>query len=175
MSRVRILKNGSHAGEAVLYWMIRDKRVSDNFALLTAQNIAIKHKVPLLVCFQYTGNFPKANIRQYDFLFKGLEEGYKPDATVNTSHGSYTVATLVAHIEDSLTNITGGSITGITDITVADGGTGLSTVAKGSILAANSANVLSAVDGGGSTDKFLLYTAASDTVSWTNTVDGGIY
>jgi deoxyribodipyrimidine photo-lyase len=54
--------------------MIRDKRVSDNFALLTAQNIAIKHKVPLLVCFQYTGNFPKANIRQYDFLFKGLEE-----------------------------------------------------------------------------------------------------
>ena len=74
MSRVRILKNGSHAGEAVLYWMIRDKRVSDNFALLTAQNIAIKHKVPLLVCFQYTGNFPKANIRQYDFLFKGLEE-----------------------------------------------------------------------------------------------------
>jgi hypothetical protein len=93
------------------------------------------------------------------------------------STGDLTVATatLIANLESSSVAITGGSITGITDITVADGGTGLSAVAKGSILAANSANVLSAVDGGGSTDKFLLYTAASDTVSWTNTVDGGTY
>jgi hypothetical protein len=93
------------------------------------------------------------------------------------STGDLTVATatLIANLESSSVAITGGSITGITDITVADGGTGLSAVAKGSILAANTANVLSAVDGGGSTDKFLLYTAASDTVSWTNTVDGGTY
>ena len=41
--------------------------------------------------------------------------------------------------------ITGGSITGITDLAVADGGTGLSAIALGSILAANSANTLSAV------------------------------
>jgi hypothetical protein len=124
---------------------------------------------------EYAGFFRDASDSGKWKLFKGLEEGYKPDATVNTSHGSYAVATLVAHLEDSAVAITGGSITGITDITVADGGTGLSAVAKGSILAANTANVLSAVDGGGSTDKFLLYTAASDTVSWTNTVDGGTY
>ena len=93
------------------------------------------------------------------------------------STGDLTVATatLIANLESSSVAITGGSITGITDITVADGGTGLSAVAKGSVLAANTANVLSAIDGGGSTDKFLLYTAASDTISWTNTVDGGIY
>ena len=85
------------------------------------------------------------------------------------------MATLVAHLEDSSVAITGGSITGITDLAVADGGTGLSAVAKGSILAANTANVLTAVDGGGSTDKVLLYTASSDTISWTNTLDGGTY
>ncbi len=56
-----------------------------------------------------------------------------------------------------------------------EGGTGLTSIAKGSILAANSANTLSAVDGGGSTDKMLLYTASSDTISWTTDIDGGTY
>ena len=79
------------------------------------------------------------------------------------------------NLESSAVDITGGTITGITDLAVADGGTGLSAIAKGSILAANSANVLSAVDGGGSTDKILLYTASSDTVGWSNTIDGGTY
>ena len=121
---------------------------------------------------EYTGFFRDAGDQKWK-LFKNLQVA--PATTVDTSGTGYAVATLVAHLEDSAVSITGGSITGITDITVADGGTGLSAVAKGSILAANTANVLSAVDGGGSTDKFLLYTAASDTVSWTNTVDGGTY
>ena len=106
-------------------------------------------------------------------LFKDNQAA--PAATVNPSGTGYAVATLVAHLEDSNTTITGGSITGITDLAVADGGTGLSAIAKGSILAANSANVLTAVDGGGSTDKMLLYTASSDTISWSNTIDGGTY
>ena len=54
--------------------MNRDKRASDNWALLSAQKIAIDNNVPLIVCFQYIGNFPKSNIRQYGFLFKGLQE-----------------------------------------------------------------------------------------------------
>jgi hypothetical protein len=48
-------------------------------------------------------------------------------------------------------------------------------IAKGCILAANDTNTLTAVDGGGSTDKLLLYTASSDTISWTNEIDGGNY
>ena len=121
---------------------------------------------------EYAGLFRDATDEKWK-LFRDLQP--EPGTTVNTSGGGYTVATLVAHLEDSSVAITGGSITGITDLAVADGGTGLSAVAKGSILAANSANVLTAVDGGGSTDKFLLYTAASDTISWTNAVDGGTY
>ena len=72
--RIRTLKSGVFMGKAVLYWMIRDKRVSDNWSLLVAQQIAIKNKVPLIVCFQFIGRFPESNIRQYGFLFKGLLE-----------------------------------------------------------------------------------------------------
>lgn len=62
-----------------------------------------------------------------------------------------------------------------TAIGVTKGGTGLTAIAKGCILAANDTNTLTAVDGGGSTDKLLLYTASSDTISWTNEIDGGSY
>jgi len=121
---------------------------------------------------EYTGLFRDAGDQKWK-LFKNLQAA--PTTTVDVSGTGYATATLVAHLEDNSTTITGGSITGITDLAVADGGTGLSAVAKGSILAANTANVLTAVDGGGSTDKVLLYTASSDTISWTNTLDGGTY
>mgnify|MGYP001159525123 CR=1 FL=1 len=72
--RVRSLRSGPFSGKCVLYWMIRDKRIKDNWALVLSQNIALKNKVPLIVCYQYVGDYPKANIRQYGFLFKGLKE-----------------------------------------------------------------------------------------------------
>ena len=121
---------------------------------------------------EYTGFFRDAGDQKWK-LFKNLQAA--PTTTVNTSGTGYAVATLVAHLEDTNTNITGGTITGITDLAVADGGTGLSAVAKGSVLVANSANTLSALDGGGSADGMLLYTASSDTISWSTTVDGGTY
>ena len=54
--------------------MQRDKRVQDNWALIYAQDLALKNKVPLYVCFTYLGKFKDANIRQYQFLFDGLKE-----------------------------------------------------------------------------------------------------
>ena len=72
--RVKTLQKGSYQGQSVLYWMNRDKRVKDNWALLEAQNLAIEKKAPLIVCFQYFGKFKEANIRQYSFLVKGLLE-----------------------------------------------------------------------------------------------------
>jgi deoxyribodipyrimidine photo-lyase len=54
--------------------MQRDKRVQDNWALIHAQDLALKNKVPLYVCFTYLGKFENANIRQYQFLFDGLKE-----------------------------------------------------------------------------------------------------
>tara|TARA_B100001094_G_scaffold227061_1_gene221578 strand:- start:218 stop:1333 length:1116 start_codon:yes stop_codon:yes gene_type:complete len=121
---------------------------------------------------EYAGFFRDAGDEKWK-LFKNLQAA--PTTTVNTSGTGYAVATLIAHLEDSNTTITGGSITGITDLAVADGGTGLSAVAKGSVLVANSANTLSALDGGGSTDKLLIYSQSGDTISWSNTLDGGTY
>ena len=121
---------------------------------------------------EYAGLFRDASDQKFR-LFKNLQS--EPTTTVNTGGTGYAVATLVAHLEDSSVAITGGSITGITDLAVADGGTGLSAVAKGSVLVANSANTLSALDGGGSNDAMLLYTASSDTISWSSTLDGGTY
>ena len=72
--RARSLKQGTFAGQSVLYWMIRDKRVKDNWALLEAQKIAVKNNAPLLVCFHYYGSYKDANIRQYKFLFDGLKD-----------------------------------------------------------------------------------------------------
>ena len=79
--------------------------------------------------------------------------------------------------------ITNAMLAGSIDLTakvtgslpVANGGTGLTSIAKGSIMVANSANTISALDGGGSSDKILFYTSSSDTLSFTNAVDGGTF
>ena len=65
------------------------------------------------------------------------------------------------------------SITGT--LAVGDGGTGLTAAAKGSVLVANAVNTISALDGGGSNDGILTYTATSDTIAWATEIDGGTY
>jgi len=72
--RIKTIRHGSFNGRGVLYWMQRDKRVEDNWALIASQYIALKHKVPLYVCFQYVGEYKESNLRHYEFLFKGLEQ-----------------------------------------------------------------------------------------------------
>jgi len=72
--RIRTLKKGQFIGEAVLYWMVRDKRFNDNWALYSAQKAALKYKVPLHVCFQYNAKISSSTIREYEFLFLGLQE-----------------------------------------------------------------------------------------------------
>jgi deoxyribodipyrimidine photo-lyase len=52
--------------------MSREQRVKDNWALLYAQELAIKRKAPLLVAFALAPQFLGATIRQYDFMLKGL-------------------------------------------------------------------------------------------------------
>ena len=74
----------------------------------------------------------------------------------------------------SVGTLTGGTWQATT-IGVAYGGTGLTTAPQGSVLVANTANTLTALDGGGSTDKLLLYSAASDSIAWTNEIDGGVF
>lgn len=77
--RVRILseEQSVKAGcEGILYWMNRDQRVSDNWAFLFAQKLALKNQVPLHVCYCLLVK-PTDTIRHMKFLLGGLEEVYE--------------------------------------------------------------------------------------------------
>jgi deoxyribodipyrimidine photo-lyase len=68
-------RNSIHfKGGSIVYWMSRDQRVNDNWALLYAQQLALKYKEPLIVCFSLSPSFLGATLRQYDFMIKGLKE-----------------------------------------------------------------------------------------------------
>lgn len=58
----------------LVYWMSRDQRVHDNWALLYAQRLAHEHNQELVVVFCLVPHFLEATIRQYGFMLKGLEE-----------------------------------------------------------------------------------------------------
>jgi deoxyribodipyrimidine photo-lyase len=47
--RVRLLQQGNETNGPVIYWMSRDQRVHDNWALLFAQTKALEKKRPLAV------------------------------------------------------------------------------------------------------------------------------
>lgn len=80
-------------------------------------------------------------------------------------------------VNSSLTSV-GTIATGAwqgTEVGVAYGGTGLTSVAQGTVLVANASNVISALDGGGTSDGYLFYDAATDTISWVTELDGGTW
>lgn len=58
----------------MVYWMSRDMRSRDNWALLFAQEQAVARKAPLAVVFCLVPTFLGACLRQYDFMLRGLEE-----------------------------------------------------------------------------------------------------
>ncbi|XP_054481307.1 CPD photolyase isoform X2 [Anoplopoma fimbria] len=76
--RLRVLSDTDQIkqdSEGVLYWMLRDHRVQDNWALVHAQRLALKKNLPLHVCFCLV--VPKSELstlRHYSFMLKGLEE-----------------------------------------------------------------------------------------------------
>ncbi|MFA7229210.1 MAG: deoxyribodipyrimidine photo-lyase [Melioribacteraceae bacterium] len=72
--RMRIIKEGKQRTGPVVYWMQRDQRAHDNWALIYAQQMAIQNNVPLITVFNLVPDFLDAAIRQYDFMLKGLEE-----------------------------------------------------------------------------------------------------
>lgn len=73
LKRVRLLQKGVESKGPVIYWMSRDQRVHDNWALLFAQQLALEKKLPLCVVFNLVPHFLEATIRQYGFMLKGLE------------------------------------------------------------------------------------------------------
>ena len=83
-NRSFLLTKASFSGTGpVAYWMSRDQRVQDNWALLTAQQKAKEKGVGLLVFFCIFDQFPGANARHFHFMIGGLE---KVETDLQTLH-----------------------------------------------------------------------------------------
>lgn len=74
MKRSRPLNNFPLERGAVVYWMSRDQRATDNWALLEAQELALRMQSPLWVVFCLAPTFGFAPLRAYQFMLRGLEE-----------------------------------------------------------------------------------------------------
>jgi deoxyribodipyrimidine photo-lyase len=70
--RVKIILEKKISGP-ILYWMSRDHRVRDNWALIYAQELALNHKQPIIVVFCLQPEFLNAESRIFDFMLEGLE------------------------------------------------------------------------------------------------------
>lgn len=73
-NRIRLTKKGNGTTGPVIYWMSRDQRINDNWALLFAQQLALEKNRSLAVVFNLVPKFLDATLRQYDFMLKGLME-----------------------------------------------------------------------------------------------------
>jgi deoxyribodipyrimidine photo-lyase len=71
--RARKLNDLQYSGGAVVYWMSRDQRAFDNWALTYARELAVRFQTSLAVVFCLAPGFLGATSRQYDFMIKGLK------------------------------------------------------------------------------------------------------
>ncbi len=74
--RIRVLKERSRPSEVgpVVYWMFRDQRLRDNWALIHAVEEANKAGVPVAVAFNLFDQFLGAKARQLGFMLRGLKQ-----------------------------------------------------------------------------------------------------
>jgi deoxyribodipyrimidine photo-lyase len=61
-------------GRCVVYYMLRDQRVEDNWAMLYSRHLADLYKVPLRVVFPFATSFDQMSYRQFAFQAAGLKE-----------------------------------------------------------------------------------------------------
>ncbi|KAK5847170.1 deoxyribodipyrimidine photo-lyase [Gossypium arboreum] len=76
LGRIHVLKEGSHPPQngPVVYWMFRDQRLKDNWALIHAVDQANKANVPVAIAFNLFDQFLGAKARQLGFMLKGLRQ-----------------------------------------------------------------------------------------------------
>lgn len=58
----------------VIYWMSRDQRINDNWALLKAQKIALQNNRGLGIVFCLQSSFLRAKKRHFGFMLRGLKQ-----------------------------------------------------------------------------------------------------
>ncbi len=110
LRRVRILRDTIGIPGPVVYWMSRDQRVADNWALIYTQELALRQKAAMAVVFCLVPQFLGAGENYYRFMLRGLQEteknlqkknipffllGGSPDHEISRFIKQYRVGTLV--------------------------------------------------------------------------------
>ncbi|MCF8267255.1 MAG: deoxyribodipyrimidine photo-lyase [Ignavibacteriales bacterium] len=72
--RIKIQKDGEIKSGPIVYWMQRDQRAEDNWALIYSAELAVKSGNELIVVFNLVNDFLLAGLRQYYFMIEGLKE-----------------------------------------------------------------------------------------------------
>ena len=73
---MRVLKERSGPSEdgLVVYWMLRDQQIRDNWALIHVIDEANKAGVPVAVAFNLFDQFLSAEALQLGFMLQGLKQ-----------------------------------------------------------------------------------------------------
>ncbi|KAL8539676.1 hypothetical protein ACS0TY_001331 [Phlomoides rotata] len=74
--RIRVLKQavGAKQEGPVVYWMFRDQRLRDNWALIHAVHQANQREVPIAIAFNLFHQFKGAKARHLGFMLRGLRK-----------------------------------------------------------------------------------------------------
>lgn len=72
--RIRTIQKGAYNGGPVLYWMNRDMRIHDNWALLYALELAAQYNERIIVFYNLHIGFLGGGQRQAQFKLDGLQE-----------------------------------------------------------------------------------------------------
>ncbi len=83
LKRVRKLNSYEQKPGPIVYWMSRDQRVNDNWALIFASELSLKYSIPLIVVFNVVPQFGYAGFRQYHFMLEGLKQVEKKLTDLN--------------------------------------------------------------------------------------------
>lgn len=73
-SRARLVHEGKLGQGPLVYWMSRDQRINDNWALIFAQAKAIEMGRPLTVIFCLVDSFLNAGSKHFGFMLNGLNQ-----------------------------------------------------------------------------------------------------
>ena len=74
VNRISSLNNVPRENGTVMYWMDREMRINDNWALLYAQSLALERRLSLSVVYCLSPDFSEATERTYSFIINGLRE-----------------------------------------------------------------------------------------------------
>lgn len=72
--RTHVLQPGTAGPGPVIYWMQREQRVENNWALIAASEISENLGRELIVVFNFVDSFLSASERHYHFMIEGLKE-----------------------------------------------------------------------------------------------------